>query len=485
MIHRSFDLLGRCENVYSANKPLPVPVPVPVPEIVQFSGKGKGRGRGKGKGKGKGKGRGKGKGLVSVDLHLIFPYTHSSKTKRSWMDTVQVRKVGSVFGAVLLIAGCCIGAGMLGLPVISAVAGFKPSLVMFLLSWAFMMTTALLLLEVNLWFSEDVSIISMARHTLGKWGEAVAWLCFLFLFYALGVAYIAGSGELVALFVQKVLGVNIPHWGGSLIIAFIFGGFVYFGTLAVDLFNRVLMCGLVLTYILLVILGAPHVDTANLQYQNWSAASLVIPVMIISFGFHNLIPSLTTYLRGDAKRLRFSIIGGSCLALIIYLIWEWLILGLVPPNREGFAQVMDEGSMATEILKTAAGSAWVLDVAQYFAFFAIVTSFLGNSLSFVDFLADGFRIKKDAFGKFCLCLLVIIPPFLLALIYPRIFLMALNYAGAFGAMILFGILPAMMVWTGRYQKKLGNKPLVPGGKAVLLGIIAIALWVISVQIVNL
>lgn len=402
------------------------------------------------------------------------------------MDTVKVQKAGSLFGAVLLITGCCIGAGMLGLPVISAVAGFKPSLLMFLLSWVFMTTTALLLLEVNLWFSDEVSIISMAGRTLGRVGKAAAWLCFLFLFYALGVAYIAGSGELIALFIQKASGFVVPQWVGSLVISFIFGGFVYFGTLAVDLFNRVLMAGLVLTYILLVVLGTPYVDAENLKYQNWSAAALVLPVMIISFGFHNLIPSLTTYLKGDAKRLRGAIIGGSCLALVIYLIWEWLILGLVPVNgEEGFLQVMDEGSMATEILKNAVGALWIVDAAQYFAFFAIVTSFLGNSLSFVDFLADGFKIKKDAIGKLWLCLFVIVPPFLLSLAYPRIFLIALNYAGAFGAVILFGILPALMVWAGRYRRGLGRKALVPGGKVVLFGIIAFASWIMVMQLINL
>lgn len=401
------------------------------------------------------------------------------------MDAVQVQKAGSVFGAILLIAGCCIGAGMLGLPVISAVAGFKPSLLMFLFGWVFMMTTALLLLEVNLWFSDEVSIISMAGRTLGRVGESVAWLCFLFLFYALGVAYIAGSGELIALFIHQAFGLSIPQWAGSLLISFIFGGFVYFGTFAVDLFNRLLMGGLFLTYVLLVILGFPHVDLNNLNYQNWSAAALVLPFMIISFGFHNIIPSLTTYLKRDAKRLRLSIIGGSCLALVIYLIWEWLILGLVPVNEtEKFSQVMDEGKMATEILKNAVGVAWILDVAQYFAFFAIVTSFLGNSLSFVDFLSDGFKIKKDALGKFWLCLLVIIPPFILALIYPRIFLIALNYAGAFGAVILFGILPALMVWAGRYREKLGDKALVPGGKFTLLGIIAFASWIMITQFIH-
>jgi len=398
----------------------------------------------------------------------------------------QTSNTGSVFGAILLISGCCIGAGMLGLPVMSALTGFKPSLVMFLLSWSFMMTTALLLLEVNLWFTDEVSIISMADRTLGLAGKAIGWLCFIFLFYALGVAYIAGSGELISAFVEGTLGITLPYWVGSLFVCGLFGVFVYLGTYAVDHFNRLLMIGLALSYLLLVIFGAPHVKLEYLKHQDWSLATMVLPVMIISFGFHNLIPSLTAYLNRDAKRLRTAIICGSALPLFVYLIWEWLILGLVPVHStEGFLQVIDEGSMATEVLKNVVGALWIADLAQYFAFFAILTSFLGNSLSFVDFLADGLRIPKNHLGKLFLCLIVIAPSFVLALIYPRIFLLALNYAGSFGAVVLFGVLPALMAWSGRYSKKISTKPLVPGGRVVLATIILFAFWVMSMQIINI
>ncbi|MBA3816921.1 MAG: tyrosine transporter [Parachlamydiaceae bacterium] len=394
-------------------------------------------------------------------------------------------KSGSLLGAILLIVGCCIGAGMLGLPVISALAGFKPSLLMFVVSWLFMTTTALLLLEVNIWFSAEVSIISMAGRTLGVGGKIVSWLCFLFLFYALGVAYIAGSGQLIANFALEIANLTIPNWVGSLIISLLFGLFVFLGTRAVDLFNRILMAGLVMTYLLLVVIGAPHVEAANLNYVNFSAAAFVLPVMIISFGFHNLIPSLSTYLQWDVKRLRLAIICGSALALSVYILWEWLILGLVPvQSHTGIQQVLSEGEMATQFLKDAVGSSWVVNVVQYFAFFAIVTSFLGNSLSFVDFLADGLRVKKDCWNKLGLCVLVIAPPFILSIIYPHIFLSALNYAGAFGAVILFGILPALMVWSGRYYKQLKLNPLVPGGKWTLAAIICFAVGLMLLQFVD-
>lgn len=372
---------------------------------------------------------------------------------------------------------------MLGLPVMSALGGFKPSLVMFLLSWLYMTTTALLFLEVNLWFSHEVSIISMAGRTLGIFGKVVAWLCYAFLFYALGVAYIAGSGELLADFVLSTTSTTIPNWVGSLAICILFGIFVYLGTHAVDRFNRLLMAGLVVTYLLLVGLGVPYVRSENLTYQNWTLAPLMLPVMIISFGFQNMVPSLTTYLHRDAAKLKRAVICGSALALAIYLVWEFVILGLVPvEEQKNLFKEINHTHMATEVLQKAVGSAWVGKVAQYFAFFAIMTSFLANSLGFVDFLADGLKVKKSNINKVWLCLLVIAPSFILALIYPQIFLVALNYAGAFGAVILFGMLPVLMVWTGRYNTSLSTTTLVPGGKVVLMAVFLFSVGVMAMQI---
>lgn len=395
------------------------------------------------------------------------------------MDILPIKK-GSLLGATLLIAGCCIGAGMLGLPVLSALAGFKPSLVMFVLCWLFMVSTGLLLLEVNLGFKEEIHIVSMAERTLGKTGKAVSWLVFLFLFYSLMVAYIAASGALVSDFIQESLHYSMPHAIGSLLFCLFFGVLLYLGTGVVDWFNRFLMLGLIVSYVGLVGVGIPHVDFSLLEHQDWNAATLVIPALIVSFGFHNLVPSLTIYLKRDALSLKKAIIIGSAIPLGIYLIWELLILGLVP--LDDFRQALDNGEIATEALKGAVGASWVLDIAQSFAFFAIVTSFLSVSLSFVDFLADGLTIKKTPIGKFVLAALVLVPPFICALLYPSVFLVALNYAGGYGAVILFGILPVLMAWQGRYTRKLGNPELVPGGKIVLGAIMLFAVGVIGLQI---
>lgn len=387
---------------------------------------------------------------------------------------------GSLAGGILLVAGCCIGAGMLGLPVMSALTGFYPTLAMFFASWLFMVTTGLLLLEVNLWFGGDISVVTMADKTLGLPGKLVAWFGFLFIFYALFVAYISGIGQLTSAFILQFTGMETsPRLGSSLITLF-FGWAIFSGTRTVDWVNRFLVAGLVLCYFLLIAFGLPHIQTEYLQHRDWSYAWMVVPTMIISFGFHNMIPSLTTYFHCDLKRLVKAIVIGSALPLGIYLLWESLILGLIPPGIQ--ASALDNQDMATQALNSAVGNTLVSDLAEYFAFFAITSSFITIALSFFHFLADGLQVKSDTKGKILLSLLVVVPPYIFSFLYPKLFLIALNYAGGIGAVLLFGVLPAAMVWVGRYRLHLVGKRIVPGGRFTLALVIAISVVVMGLQI---
>ena len=44
------------------------------------------------------------------------------------------------------------------------------------------------------------------------------------------------------------------------------------------------------------------------------------------------------------------------------------------------------------------------------------------------------------------------PPLVLALSFPGVFFSALDYAGTYGVLVLFGLLPAAMAWSERYSE---------------------------------
>lgn len=389
-------------------------------------------------------------------------------------------KKGSVLGAILLVSGCCIGAGMLGLPILSLNAGFLPSLAMFFLVWLFMASTGLLLLEATLWFQGEIHVVSMADRLLGATGRILTWLLFIFLFYSVTIAYLSGSGHLLSDFSEDFFGYRLSHGTSSVLFSLFFGILLYLGTFAVDHVNRWLMGGLIASYLLLIFGGLPEIKTSLLTHKNWNASLFTIPILVISFGYHNLIPTLTTYLQRNIKALRMTILIGSALPLVVYILWQALILGIVPVDQT-MQQAIDKGEMATEALKRAVGSSWVLDVAEYFAFFSIITSFLAVSLSVLDFLADGLKIEKKGKGKAFLCFLVLIPPLLFSLYSPNLFLSALNYAGGYGAVALFGIIPVLMIWTGRYRMQIKGEQVLPGGKLSLLLIFAMSVSIMLIQ----
>jgi len=148
----------------------------------------------------------------------------------------------------------------------------------------------------------------------------------------------------------------------------------------------------------------------------------------------------------------------------------------------GITESYKQGREASQSIAGILGSSSMSLAAQFLAFFAILTSFLAQSLALVHFLADGFNVADEKKENVWLCLLALGPPLILSLIYPDLFFKALNFAGGFCAVILFGILPIIMVWLGRYKKQIETPYRVKGGKPLLVVLFLFALFIIFFQL---
>lgn len=390
-----------------------------------------------------------------------------------------MQRHGTIAGGALLVAGTTIGGGMLALPVLTSPGGFFPSLVIYLASWLFMTLTGLLFLELSLHMEEGANIVTMADHTLGMWGKAVAWTLYLFLFYCLTVAYLVGCGDILSTLSQYHLSRRL----GPLLFLMIFAPFVYAGAKVVGKLNYFLMGGLALSYAAFVYLGAPEVKLSNLAPRNWGLSIFALPIAFTSFAYQGIVPTLVTYLGRDPWKVKASIWIGTSIPLITYAIWQWLILGIVPyEGSNGLRSALLEGRNAVYPLKDFLNNPYVFLIGQYFAFFALLTSFFGVTLGLFDFLADALKIKKTQKGKLSLSLLVFLPPLAIATLYPDVFLQALDYAGGYGCALLLGLLPVLMVAKLRkdhpeYLKEVG------GGAFVLIALGLFVLFELVVEII--
>lgn len=396
-------------------------------------------------------------------------------------------KNNKLLGAILLISGTAIGAGMLALPVITAEYGFIPSFILFIITWLFMTFAALCMLEVNLWLPVSTNMISMSKATLGKTGQIIAWSTYLLLLYSLMAAYLSGLDAMLQNTLKIWLNIHLDLIVGASILIIIFGFVIYLGDKTIDYINRIFMLGLIVTFVCFIILIAPHIQFNYLTTIKFNGVWFALPIITTSFGFQIIIPSLRPYLNSDVKQLRKAILIGSLITLIVYLFWELLVMGVIPTyGSNGLLHILNSGQPAvglTIALQALLHHSWIAQIEEFFAFFAIITAFIGVAFSLFDFLADGLRIKKNHIGRISTALLTFIPPLIFTLAYPRGFIIALGFAGIFVA-ILLCMMPAAMVISGRYWKKMATGYRVKGGIFLLALLVLFSILVIVFEIMT-
>jgi tyrosine-specific transport protein len=385
-----------------------------------------------------------------------------------------------LLGGILLIVGTTIGGGMLALPIVTAQGGFWGATLLLIASWMVMTFSAFLLLEVNMWMPSNSNIIVMAKNALGGWAEIIAWFCYLLLFYCLLAAYIAGGSDILHGIVSA-MGLETSIQLDCMLFTLILAAVVFNGIQFVDYTNRFLMFIKVSAFILLVGFIVPHVQVSRFNEGHIKYLVPAFTVVMTSYGFSTLIPSLRSYFQNDLQKLRKVILIGSLIPLLCYIAWVAVIFGGIPYSGDFGLLTMtqsDHSTLAlTQSLIHELNNSSVTTLTRIFTSICVVTSFLGVSLCVVDFLADGFRLEKAGMPKIFLHLATFIPPLVIALIYPTAFIVGLNYAGICLAVLII-LFPALMVWKGRYIKKIKANYQVVGGKIPLILVMLVSLFII-------
>lgn len=389
-----------------------------------------------------------------------------------------------VFGGTMLIAGTTIGAAMLAMPIMTGLFGFFGTVAIMIACWLFMYWTAVLILEASLQFEVGASFISMARRTLGKSGSVITWVVFLLLFYSLTGAYLSGSGRIVTDALEGILKVELPPLVDIFPLLIIFAPFIYFGLSVVDHLNRYLMVGMFMSYAVIIIWLVPGVDSERLLYTDWSYSLLSFSVVVTSFGYHVIIPTLVTYLDRDVKSIKRCLFYGSFIPMLVYFVWELCILGNVPiEGSNGLAQAFQQDLPLSRLLRIHTNGPFIVALARGFSMFAIITSFLGVAQGLFDFLKDGIKAGDSHKKRGFAFILTFLPPVLCIVVFERGFIALLEYAGALVSIIL-GIIPILIVMRLRKQKNKVLEYRAPGGNVALWMGIAFFTFVVVLVILK-
>ncbi|GJP30142.1 hypothetical protein CLOM_g22613 [Closterium sp. NIES-68] len=440
---------------------------------------------------GGGGGGGEGQGLRRQEYERLFSTLNEANTGH---------EPGDLLSSTLLVAGTTVGAGILALPAVTSEAGFLPSSATCIVCWLYMVATGMLIAEVNVntmceLGSGGVSLVSMAERTLGTAGVRIAATTYLLIHYAVITAYVSRSADIISSVA------TVPHGVAASLFTLSFGALCYFGSQrAIGLVNGLLVGGIVLSFGFLLAFSLADIHPQALLAANLAAVPASVPIIALSFVYQNVVPVVATNLEGNLSRIRTAILAGTALPLVMFLLWDAAILGTapLPPTPQPLTDALAMGSTAAAAAPAAAAAAVetmsavdplvrlqqidpsVGGAVQLFSFFAIATSYIGFILGLSDFLADALKLPSGRGRTPLPYILTLAPPLAFSLSNPDLFFTALDLAGTYGVLVLFGILPAAMAWVDRSSLRLStDQPrLVPGGNVTLTLIIGFALTVI-------
>lgn len=397
----------------------------------------------------------------------------------------------SLFGGAMIIAGTIIGAGMFANPTATSGVWFTGSLVVLFYTWFCMLSSGLMILEVNTHYPHGASFDTMVKDLLGQGWNVINGLAVAFVLYLLTYAYIFVGGDLTAQGLGSVTGGKVPLMVGQLVFFGVLAFCVWASTRLVDRLTTILIGGMVIAFLwatggLITSVKLPVLfDTAapaNTPYMIYIAAAL--PVCLASFGFHGNVSSLLKYFEGDAPKVAKALKIGTLIALAIYILWQLAIQGNLP--RSEFAPVIAAEGQVSVLIETLSkfvptGSMGL--VLSFFAYMAIATSFLGVTLGLFDYIADIFKWNGSAAGRSKTAAVTFLPPLICCLIFPTGFVTAIGYVGL-AATIWTALIPAMLLYKSRQKFGKGKQYAVCGGFGLMVWIFLFGLINIAAQVLS-
>ncbi|MDP2685047.1 MAG: aromatic amino acid transport family protein [bacterium] len=288
--------------------------------------------------------------------------------------------------ALAVYVGTIIGVGLFGLPYVGAQSGF---LILFFL----LIIVAGIAAVVNIFYAEIAAttkglhrLPGYAQKYLGNWAKPIAFFVKTLAIFGSLLAYLIIGGQFLAnlfdgpvylyTFIFFILGAMLI-WKDKksigpveLIMLFIFIGAILF----------------------LFFSGISEIVFGNLKEIKLNNFFVPYGVVLFSMWGSSIIPEIKEELGGNFKQMKKLIIYGLLICVIIYILFNLLIIGISGQATAKDAISGLEGSLGT----------WVLDIGYIFGIIATFTSFIALGLTVQKLFWYDYKLPKKI-GWFLAC----------------------------------------------------------------------------------
>ncbi len=337
-----------------------------------------------------------------------------------------------LFTAISIITGTCIGAGFLGIPYVTAKAGFLITLIYIIIFSIILLFINLYLGEIVLRTKKNHQLTGYAEKYLGKKGKYIMLYATKFVIFAAIIAYTIGVGESISLLIFGDIRYFIPI---GVFFGLLMSMLIWKGMSSLKIFEKT---GVIISLALLLsicIMFFNKINLSNLGYINLKNVLLPFGVILFSMMSFFAIPEAKIVLNRNRKLMKKAIIIGTLLPALFYLIFTFVVVGF-------------KGSETPEIATFALGGIFV-----FMGIIAMFTSYLslGNALQ-QNYIFDFKNSKKRAWVKATILPII---AFLLTQMFKEFF--SFIRVISLGGVVSGGIIAILVLIIHKRAEKLGDR----------------------------
>lgn len=345
-------------------------------------------------------------------------------------------KRNSHWYTIATIVGTTVGVGMFGIPIVFAKAGFGIGVLFLAILTAIVILLNLMYGEVVLRTQARHQLIGYAEKYLGPVSKRFLLFTLVFSVYGALLAYVIISGTFLSNFFSFYFYVSPTTL--SYIFFILASLMILAGLRAVAWFDLGMLVFFCVVVASIMIFGVRHINLHN--YILWGKEYWFLPFGVIFFALSgaSAIPLAREIITGNEMRFKKSIILGTLIPAVLYLILTFFVVGVSGETTSPDAISGLSSSLGEKIVF----------LGSIFGFLAVSTSFLGMGVSLKESFQYDFKLKKSTAW-----LLVILPPLLLFYLGMNNFIDVIGVVGGV-ALSLEGI---FLLFLYLKAKKLGDR----------------------------
>jgi len=316
--------------------------------------------------------------------------------------------------SVSILMGTIVGIGIFGVPFTFMKSGFLTGILFLVLVTALTLITNLAFGEITLRTRGNHQIAGYTEIYLGSnWKWPVSF-SFALVVYAALLAYIIIGGEFLSN-IFSVTSLSLSSFSLSTLFFIILSLGVLSGLKRVSWFEFFMTGSFLGTILLVLFLGLPKIHLDIIPVFRKEFFFLPFGVLLFALRGFPAIPLQREILEGKEEFLKKSILWGTLIPPVLYLLFAFVVVGISGDTTSPEAVSGLVSGLSFNIIL----------LLSVFGLFAIATSFLGLGIALVENFYYDFHLPKILSW-----FIVIFPPYVLFFLGTRDFISIINLAGA-------------------------------------------------------